>query len=1567
MDFETRGWRCLGSGIGGTGQRARAGVMVLLRAAVFPQEYIRFHECIAGRLLHVKAWCKGGWVEAVNLYQHALAQQSGQDAILAERATVWSSLRRTLGHIPNGNTLVLAGDSNCSLEPLHDHLGTGMLEPMQQTPDADEVVAILQDFGLFAVNSYGRKRSCTYIHEGHKPARRSFIDYIFLRLHKHPHRQVGILRDWQVARWRQGGRHMPVWTSIKLRRFHSQSTAVVTKSWPSWRCKLLAQAVKENPQLADQFAVKVQEALQQMGEYNPNQLNNMLLEVGNQIFHVGRPRSLPPPWAGAEHAGSIKTMWQHYRAMRVQGRCARTGTRDGWMRSVIQAWRHQQQFLKLHRLVQKHSRRLRRTRLASLLQEADSHVRSGCNQALFDLIRRVAPKQVRRRAQLRSKEGRLLTPAEEALALRKFWASVNGAPGEALCPAQAQRYNITKDEVVKALQGLQGSKTAPPHCAPHVFWQIAAEPIASYMEAAVFSQWSSCQVTIPDDWSAAWLVFLQKVGKPHDDPTSLRPIALLEPMGKAISGVLKTHLEPFLQNKTRHLPLFGYLARRSPQQALSIVYDHCERVRCAAGAQKRSWYALRAGQERSKCAGGLQISIDFSQAFDRADRQLLVRALEFLEVPHNLADIILRWVQNTHFHIDKAGHRDSYYSSSGIRQGCKLSPTLWCCLSVFVLHTLDQCFDTSWCVDHLLGFADDVHLRWEFQDSEGLRRARKEAGVTLSMLEDQGFDLSRDKTVCLFKAEGVQVPHLQRKIVHRQTKPQGKRLVLDSKWSLPLKASHVYLGAVISYGSFEMQNAQHRRHAGQAAFARLRPTLMSHRALPMQRRLQLWRSIVVSSTLYSLSASGYTRKSYDLIRVMFVKQIRAIARSPRHLTEESDHRLLQRLGVPTTHQLLMQVHRQLAETSKQLRSHIGEDDIRVSSTITERESLLLQQVRELEASNADESSVRLTCDVCGYQCDNDAALRQHKAKKHSAERMQAAPTKFDRLVHGTDGVPKCSGCGHPFMNWADLQKHIVENHCQGRQQPASTEEEAKLSIMQMTQEGKLALQTIKLDQLTDSLRQEALSHCALCRQWIPKEGSIKRHWTKVHSEESQQHQARTLQWRRLSFDYIKPKHACPWCLTEEVGQEHRDTCPVLFQLSMIRAIAYPGHDDQDDPDKTPLDVTFPAAGSIKKWPLQCQICHAPCTARGLRKHFQQKHTDVWTAAQPRVDKLCTAWASALTSPCQFCGCTYDKRNRHAISCHAITQTAFERVRLARWPDQPATVSHDGERPAGNGASGSVDAGNLRADCQRGGPAREAKPRAGRKVTSGKAKQAGQTASRDVGQGQGQTPRPGIQSWFERPGKPGTGRGGAHDGGSGTVGRPGGHTSGGLTQDHSAVHGVGNVCKDGGSHGDTQADCNLAAVEGNRHTTQLSTRGDQSQGDSHVEHHGANSYSPQRAGHGDCGEGPGSRMDESGTVLGLSEVVTGKEAVNSRPEPRSSEDRGFDQVGEGAEVPSHGGHHLSMVVLMLDVSFRKPAAHRFYDILEDLQGQAALQLCGIQLRKEGYKRSAAVQKLSDMLR
>ena len=203
------------------------------------------------------------------------------------------------------------------------------------------------------------------------------------------------------------------------------------------------------------------------------------------------------------------------------------------------------------------------------------------------------------------------------------------------------------------------------------------------------------------------------------------------------------------------------------------------------------------------------------------------------------------------------------------------------------------------------------------------------------MLEDMGFTLSRDKTVCLLKAEGVQVPHLMRKITRKRLKPKGTLLILDSRWTLPLQSSHVYVGAIISYGQYEQLNAQHRKHAGQVAFSRLRPTLMSQRALSFRKRLHLWRAIVLPSTLYSLSASGYTRKSYDLIRVQLVRQIRAIARSPRHLTEESDEHMLKRLQLPTIHQMLLQVHTRIVDTSEVLRHTLSPQDVRLAEDITQ--------------------------------------------------------------------------------------------------------------------------------------------------------------------------------------------------------------------------------------------------------------------------------------------------------------------------------------------------------------------------------------------------------------------------------------------------------------------------------------------------------------------------------------------------------------------------------------------------------------------------------------------------------
>ena len=492
---------------------------------------------------------------------------------------------------------------------------------------------------------------------------------------------------------------------------------------------------------------------------------------------------------------------------------------------------------------------MRRTRLAVLTQQAAAQNHAGCSQALFDLLRKIAPKQARRRAQLRTKEGLLMEPGAEAQVLCAFWRGVNGRSGD-IVNTTSTGYDLAREEIAEALRGLQANKSAPQHCAPHVLWKLAANPIADYMEEQVFGQWRQGRAEVPNDWAAAWLVFLSKPGKCSTDPSCLRPISLLDPMGKAVCGVLKMRLVPYLMDKVKYLPLFGYIQQRSPQQALELVFAHCAAARDLAKAQTRSLYELRSGQVRSQCAGGLQISIDFSQAFDRADRSLLFQAMDYLEVPTDLQELLKRWVQATTFHIQKAETHCSYSSEKGIRQGCKLSPTLWCCLFVHVLHRIDQAMDKSWSQQHLIGFADDLRLRWLFNDRSGIDKALREAGQVLSLLEDMGFLLSRDKTVCLLRAEGVQVPHMLRKLVHKKNK-QDRTLSINDRWQLPLRKQHIYLGAKISYGAFELQNAQHRRQAGQAAFARLRPTLLSQRALSLTKRLRLWQVFVVPATLYS--------------------------------------------------------------------------------------------------------------------------------------------------------------------------------------------------------------------------------------------------------------------------------------------------------------------------------------------------------------------------------------------------------------------------------------------------------------------------------------------------------------------------------------------------------------------------------------------------------------------------------------------------------------------------------------------------------------------------------------------
>ena len=341
---------------------------------------------------------------------------------------------------------------------------------------------------------------------------------------------------------------------------------------------------------------------------------------------------------------------------------------------------------------------------------------------------------------------------------------------------------------------------------------------------------------------------------------------------------------------------------------------------------------------------------------------------------------------------------------------------------------------------------------------------------------------------------------------------------------------------------------------------------------------------------------------------------------------------------------------------------------------------MVQALERPSATGQDEAS-KCQCDLCDKAFENEAALRSHKAKMHSADRMSAEPTAFDRQRHGTDGMPKCSGCGHAFERWADLQKHIEENHCQGKV-PSDVDQVKSIDI---------DIQAFQHAGLTEAMRQELQQHCSYCRQWFPNDRYVKQHWSRVHKSQSQQYIAAAKHWRRTQFGPIKD--TCSWCRgTPAPRSDHRDTCPVLFQLSMVWVMQ---HDDASqqvrERDEGEIDLSLQDSSQLKKWELKCQICEVKVTARGLRKHMTQKHGELWQKVRPQVDKLCSAWSMGTQENiCQFCNSSYGTRNVHALSCHAITQTALARVRTLF----ASTESVSGHGPD-SGTGGGADAGGVR--------------------------------------------------------------------------------------------------------------------------------------------------------------------------------------------------------------------------------------------------------------------------------
>ena len=564
-------WHALHSG---TSEDAADGVLVLFNARSIQASQIGSIDLIPGRLVHVRVHYRQRACDLICCYNYMDDRSTKRQTL---RQTFWTALDKCISSIPNRNSMLIAGDMNCSLEADAPHVGTtfftwqGKHHQGPKHRDMHMFQKQLRKHQLTVLNGWNAKDGPTFCHN----LTASRIDFFVMRTSE----ADGLARDVKQLTSADiipfsGATHIPLMCSVKKFHFSYRSSPGFSgfTYFQRQRCRL---DWRTGAPQWDHMLQATGHLLQDLCSQPtpPTDPVQVFHETLGPCFHEFYPQKHRAPKSAQDHhAALIQEKWFYHRQVMQ--------TRALTLQALFHVWKCRSRYAALNRTHKQHTKLLKQQRFYDLLSSVQQAAQHHDSFAVHQIISQYTPKQPKRRIQLRNAVGAPATPHEGLLITKEFVESTWAGPSHVdLGDRAPPGVPFTIQDLEHELHRLPHNRSVAKPFLPAIVVKMHASTIASWLHHLLTHWWSTETPFIPAQWKRAWVTFIPKPNKSPSQVSNLRCIALQEPLGKCVLGALTKNLQLAVGPTLQQWPQYAFLPLRSTGDAIRRVAAHCNEVR----------------------------------------------------------------------------------------------------------------------------------------------------------------------------------------------------------------------------------------------------------------------------------------------------------------------------------------------------------------------------------------------------------------------------------------------------------------------------------------------------------------------------------------------------------------------------------------------------------------------------------------------------------------------------------------------------------------------------------------------------------------------------------------------------------------------------------------------------------------------------------------------------------------------------------------------------------------------------------------------------------------------------